>query len=85
MGFFGRRKTQGRVFGAEKKTLREWPHAIPRFSIKTGFWAAEKPRGVFWGAERAPAGSTRTHTLVLGGKVTLGLLLLLSVPAVQWL
>ena len=28
--------------------------------------AAAKPRDVFWGAEKTLAGSTRTHTLVLG-------------------
>ena len=30
------------------------------------FLATAKPWGVFSGAEKAPAGSTRTHTLVLG-------------------
>ena len=66
-GLFGRRKTQGRVLGAEKKPLREWPHAIPRFSIGTDLFSRQKTQWRVFGAEKkAPAGSTRTHTLVLG-------------------
>ena len=53
MGFFGRRKTQGRVFGAEKKPLREWGHAIPRFSIETDLFSRRKTQGhVFWGRKK---------------------------------
>ena len=56
MGLFGRRKTQGRVFGAEKKTPREWGHAIPRFSINTGFFSRQKTQGRVFGGGKNPCG-----------------------------
>ena len=52
MGFLGRRKTQGRFWG-RKKNLREWPHAIPRFSIETGLFSRHKNAGTcFWGRKK---------------------------------
>ena len=65
MAFLAAAKPRG-VFWGPKKTVREWGHAMPRFSIETDFFSRRKPRDAFLGAEKAPAGSTRTHTLVLG-------------------
>ena len=56
MCLFGRRKTQGRVFGAEKKPLREWGHAIPRFSIKTAYFSCRKTQGRVFGGGKSPCG-----------------------------
>ena len=59
-------KNPAACFGGRRKPLREWPHAIPRFSIETGLFSRRKTQGRVLGPKKAPAGSTRTHTLVLG-------------------
>ena len=51
--------------GAEKAPAGMGTHFLG-FPHKIGVFSHRKPRGVFLGAEKAPAGSTRTHTLVLG-------------------
>ena len=46
-------KNPGACFWGRKKPLREWGHAIPRFSIETGFLGRRKTQGrVFWGRKK---------------------------------
>ena len=52
-GAFWPPKNPGACFWGRKKTLREWPHAIPRFSIETGLLGGRKTQGrVFWGRKK---------------------------------
>ena len=39
-----------------KKTLREWGHAIPRFSIEAGLFSRRKTQGRVFGAGKSPCG-----------------------------
>ena len=46
-------KNPGACFWGRKKPLREWGHAIPRFSIETDLFSRRKTQGrVFWGRKK---------------------------------
>ena len=61
----GYMKTLGRVLGGIKP-LREWGHALPRFSSqKHSFWL-QKTLGRVFGGTKSPCGNGDTHSLVLG-------------------
>ena len=49
-------KNPGACFWGRKKPLREWPHAIPRFSIKTGLLGRRKTQGRVFGGGKNPCG-----------------------------
>ena len=49
-------KNPGACFWARKQNLREWPHAIPRFSIKTNLFGRRKTQGHVLGGEKSPCG-----------------------------
>ena len=55
-GPFWPQKNPGACFWGRKKTLREWGHAIPRFSIKTGFLGRRKTQGRVFGGGKNPCG-----------------------------
>ena len=56
MGLFGRRKNPGACFWGRKKPLREWRHAIPRFSIKTTYFRHRNTQGRVFGGGKNPCG-----------------------------
>ena len=56
MGFFWPQKNPGACFWGRKKPLREWGHAIPRFSIKTAYFWRRKTQGRVFGGGKNPCG-----------------------------
>ena len=58
-------------FGAEKKPLREWGHAIPRFSIKTASFRRRNTQGRVFGGGTSPCGKhADSHPGFGGGPVS---------------
>ena len=55
-GPFWPQKNPGACFWGRKKPLREWPHAIPRFSIETGLFSRRKTQGRVFGGGKSPCG-----------------------------
>ena len=55
-GPFWPQKNPGACFWGRKKPLREWGHAIPRFSIKTGLLGCRKTQGRVFGGGKNPCG-----------------------------
>ena len=55
-GPFWPQENPGACFWGRKKPLREWPHAIPRFSIKTGLLGRRKTQGRVLGGGKSPCG-----------------------------
>ena len=49
-------KNPGACFWGRKKTLREWGHAIPRFSKKTDYFRCRKTQGPVFGGGKNPCG-----------------------------
>ena len=54
--FFWPQKNPGACFWGRKKPLREWGHAIPRFSMKTGLLGCRKTQGRVFGGGKSPCG-----------------------------